>query len=301
MLSIFFIIDGQGLEAQTALLAATLVHHNRRRFRYIGYVADRHRPALSPALVQLMAQCGVELRRLPGPSTVWAKPYPHGNKILAAADPRDGSHSMFLDSDMICTAPLDLTALTHDRAIGVAPEGKPSWGQDMRRWSRVYEQFDMGLPVDRVTLTRGKRRQFLPYFNAGMIVFPEGPLARGQSFGELWLDTALIIDHVVPVANKRPWLDQISLPVTLKRFALDYILADEALNFSISNRTALGDEAPALVHYHRFGFLAQWARYQEAALAQTRKLAGRALFGQLLDQYGPYWNSQPVQAVAEVA
>ena len=299
MVTIFFIIDGTGLEAQAALLAATLRHHNTDRFRLIAYVPDRHRPHLNPDLVALMDRCGVDLRRLAVAASVWAKPYPHGNKILAATDRRGPGHAMFLDTDMICTAPLDLTGLLADRAVAVTPEGKPSWGKDMVRWQRVYDQFDLPLPPDRVTLARGKRREFLPYFNAGMILFPEGPLVQGQGFGDLWLDTALVIDHIVPVADKRPWLDQISLPVTLKRHGLDYVLAPEALNFSISKRTELGDEAPVLIHYHRFGFLADWPRFQQAALDQTRTLAGPALFARLQETYAPYWHSQP--ALAEIA
>ena len=51
MTAIFFIIDGAGLEAQAALLAATLAHHNGQRFRLIAYVPDRHRPHLEPARI----------------------------------------------------------------------------------------------------------------------------------------------------------------------------------------------------------------------------------------------------------
>ena len=239
------------------------------------------------------------MRRLAVAPTVWAKPYPHGNKILAATDTRGAGHAMFLDTDMICTGPVDLTGLLHDRAIAVTPEGKPSWGKDLVRWSRVYDQFDLPLPQDRVTLSRGKRRSFLPYFNAGMILFPEGPLDQGQGFGEMWLHTALVIDHIAPVAGKRPWLDQISLPVTLKRHGPDYVLAPEAMNFSVSLRAPLGDEAPCLMHYHRFGFLADWPRFQHAALDQTRAFAGDVLFGQLRDAYGRFWHNQP--ALSELA
>ncbi len=295
MLSIFFIIDGPRLEAQAALLAASLIHHNGPRHLLIGYVPDRHRMALNPAFKDLMARCNVDLRRLPGSPSAWAKPYPHGNKILAACDRRDTAHSLFLDTDMICAAPLDLSDRLDAMSILVAPEGKPSWGHDLSRWQRVYQHFDLDLPDERVTLARGRRRQSLPYFNAGMIAFPEGPLAQGQSFGELWLDTALVIDHVVPVAQKRPWLDQISLPVTLKRFGLGYRLAEEALNFSISNRQIEGAEAPTLLHYHRFGHLASWSHFRQAALEQTRALAGQALYAKLTESYAPYWHCEPAQ------
>ena len=299
MVTIFFIVDGHGLEAQAALLATTLAHHNQTRFRTIAYVPDRHRPHLNPDLVAVLGRCGVEMRRLAVAATVWSKPYPHGNKILAAADMRGTGHAMFLDTDMICVAPIDLTGLLHDRAIAVTPEGKPTWGKDLADWAQVYDQFDLPLPTDRVTLTRGKRRSFLPYFNAGMVLFPERPLVQGQRFGDLWLHTALIIDHVAPVRDKRPWLDQISLPVTLKRHGLDYVLAPEALNFSSQSRTDTGQDAPVLMHYHRFGYLADWPRFQQTALDQTRAIAGDTLFARLQDAYGAQWH-QPA-SLASVA
>lgn len=300
MTSIFFIIDGHGLEARAALLAATLSYHNGDRFHYVAYVTDHHRPILNPDLAALMQRCGVDLRPLPVSARPWAKPYPHGNKILAATDPRSGSHSVFLDSDIICAAPLDLTAVLGDRCIGAAPEGKPSWGKDIARWNRVYDHFDLPLPQDRIQLARGKQKAFLPYFNAGMIAFPNDPMVDGRRFADLWLDTALTIDHVVPVAMKRPWLDQISLPVTLKRFGLDYVLADESLNFSISDRTPLPSDSPVLVHYHRWMYLSNWPHLRDAALHQTRNVAGRKLYGALLDSYGDLWHSPALTQPTEV-
>ena len=131
MTAIFFIIDGPGLEAQAALLAATLAHHNGQRLRLIAYVPDRHRPHLNPALVAHPGRCGVGSRRLAIAPTVWAKPCPHGNKVLAATDTRGAGHAMFLHTDLICTGPVDLTGLLHDRAIAVTPEGKPTWGRTL--------------------------------------------------------------------------------------------------------------------------------------------------------------------------
>jgi hypothetical protein len=293
MISIFFVVDGMELEAQAALLAATLVHHNDDHFAYIGYVSPRHQQVLSPSFVQLMGRCRVELRPLPGHADLWASPFPHGNKILAASDKRNSSHSLWLDSDIICTAALDLADLISDRAIGVVAAGKPSWGKDNADWQRVYAYFDLPLPEDRVTLRRVKQLEFLPYFNAGMILFPEVPLDGARSFGELWLETALTIDHNVKVPSKRPWLDQISLPVTLKRFGLGYLLAKDALNYSISNRDQIGDEVTALVHYHRFPELALWDAYRRNALKQTAALAGEALFSSLSALYAEWWHCPP--------
>jgi hypothetical protein len=293
MITIFFIVDGTRLEAQVALLASTLVHHNADRFNYIGYVSQAHQPALNPSFTDLMDRCGVALRPLPAAVDAWAHPFPHGNKIRAATDRRSGTQSLWLDSDIICTAPLNLDRLIADRSIGVVAEGKPTWGKDLADWKTVHAHFGLPLPEDRVTLRRGKRRQVLPYFNAGVILFPEGPLVGDKSFGDLWLETALAIDHHVKVPKKRPWLDQISLPVTVKRFGLDYILAEDALNYSISHRAQIGDEVTTLIHYHSFSDLAAWDNRRQIALNQTAALAGDVLFRMLSSLYAEWWHLTP--------
>lgn len=248
----------------------------------------------SPALVTLMGLCGVELRRLPKPSRPWDKPYPHGNKILAALDSRGTSHSMFLDTDILCLSPLNLTPLMTDRAIAVVAEGRRSWGKDLDRWQRVYARFGLPLPDDRITLSRNRTIQFVPYFNAGMVLFPDAGLPHGQRFSQSWYDTAMTIDHEVRVAKKRPWLDQIALPVTLKRFDMGYILADEAFNFAASDRVLKPGERPVLLHYHRFGHLSNWPDQRQAALDQTRNIAGPALFAELAALYGGLWYAPPM-------
>jgi hypothetical protein len=291
MVAVFFIIDGTRMEAQVALLAATMVHHNGSAFTYFGYVPDTHAPHLNPDFEELMQRCGVELRPLPGPSDVWASPYPHGNKILAATDWRGAPHSLFLDSDIICTAPLDLTGLLEHRAIAAAPEGKPTWGKDMADWESIYGQFNLPLPTERITLARGRRRDYLPYFNAGMILFPEGTILNDRSFAEAWLETALTIDHLVVVKKKRPWLDQISLPVTLKRYGLGFRLAPEALNFSVQDRLPSSADSPTLIHYHSFRDLAVWDQYRQAALTQTAVIAGDRLFSSLSALNAQWWHA----------
>ena len=296
MVAIFFVVDGLTLEAQAALLAATLRHHNGTAHRYLGYVPAAHIPNLGPAFVSLMQRCGVELRRLPDGSRPWYKPYPHGNKLLAALDRRGSSHSMFLDSDILCLAPLDLSPPMLADAVTVVPEGRRSWGKDLERWERVYARFGLPLPQERITLSRARTMRFVPYFNAGMALFPEARLPHGRRFAEAWYDTALEIDHDVPVAKKRPWLDQIALPVTLKRFGLNYHLADEAYNFAASDRVLKPGEAPILLHYHRFGHLATWPNQRQAALDQTRAIAGPGLFSDLQAIYGHLWAAAPIQS-----
>ncbi len=125
------------------------------------------------------------------------------------------------------------------------------------RWERAYDHFGLPLPTARVRLLRGARPEHLPYFNAGLVAMPEAPGDDGKRFADHWLDTALAFDHRCAIANKRPWLDQITLPLTLARFGYTAHVLDESWNHSLSHRGTAIDATPDVhvLHYHRCMFL----------------------------------------------
>lgn len=256
-IAFLFVVEGARLEAQSLLLASSLRRHHPGAM-IIGY-----RPQTAeqpPSAVQAMFRAvGGLLSPLPSAQGLWRGAYPHGNKIIALAQPRDAAISVFLDTDMVMTAPLDANDLPRHGEIAVVPEGIQSWGKEEGRWERVYAHFGLEMPEERIRLLRGARRRSPPYFNAGFVAQRETDRVDGMTFGQLWSDTASRIDHEVGVGNKRPWLDQIALPVAMRRFGLRARIIDEAANFSISNGRALPDPfSPKILHYHRARFLRDW-------------------------------------------
>lgn len=256
-IAFLFVVEGARLEAQSLLLASSLRRHHPGAM-IIGY-----RPLAAeqpPLAVQAMFRAvGGILSPLPPAQGLWRGAYPHGNKIIALAQPRDAAISVFLDTDMVMTAPLDEGDLPKHGEIAVVPEGIQSWGKEEGRWERVYAHFGLEMPEERMRLLRGARRRSPPYFNAGFVAQRETDRVDGMTFGQLWSDTASRIDHEVGVGNKRPWLDQIALPVAMRRFGLRPRIIDEAANFSISNGRALPDPfLPKILHYHRARFLRDW-------------------------------------------
>lgn len=252
--SFLFVIDGPGLEAMSLLLAATLRRHHPQA-ALIAYASARSRDALAPLTRRVHDRLGVEIRPFDVAQGFWKKDYPHGNKLFACADRRDGDLAVFLDTDVVCVAPLPLGALTPGQVAAV-PEGVASWGKDGDRWERAYAHVGLPLPEDRVTLTRGRKRAFWPYFNAGLVAFPEAEIAPGLTFGEAWLATARDFDWNCKVAQKRPWLDQITLPLTIKAHGLGYEALPDTWNFSLSDREKVGRARKSFVlHYHRRRYL----------------------------------------------
>ena len=286
--SILFVVDGPGLEAQSLLLAASLAKHHpdRSQVALIAYVSPRSAGSLSEVTRTLYAQCGVQMQALPSADGIWAKPYPHGNKILACAAPRSSSRSLFIDTDTVCLAALTGLDLADPDAVALVPEGLPTWGKDADKWPRAYDFFNLPLPTERVQLTRGRQLEYLPYFNGGFVSFSDLPRpGSGENFAQSWLQTAIDFDRGCAIKGKRPWLDQITLPLTMQRFGFSYQVLPELWNFSIADRLRLHRAKKArLIHYHRFIYLKKldfYASFIDDAIACVPTDMVDALLAQL--------------------
>lgn len=255
-LTFLYVADGPRLQAQALILAASLqrVHPEAAQIAYLPAAGAADLPA---AVRETLAAFGAECRVLP-PKGGWRQPYPHGNKILALAEPRDTEVSVFLDTDMVVACAIDPADLPGPMEVSVVPEGILGWGKDATRWEVAYGHFGLSVPEERVQMLRGKRRLSPPYFNGGFVAMRDGDRVEGRTFGELWLDTARKFDWHVPVGGKRPWLDQASLPIAMARFGFRHRIIGERNNTSISNGRSFEGLDPAVIHYHRAGFLRLW-------------------------------------------
>jgi hypothetical protein len=269
-----FVVDGARLETQAVLLAASLRRCNPDA-ALIAYVSPVSNASMPACVRTAFKACGVECRVLPEHGGMWKRDYPHGNKLFALADQRDSKFSVFLDTDIIATKPMDMDDLPGPFEVSVVPEGVPSWGKSDDRWARAYAHYGMPVPTERVQLTRRKRLEFLPYFNAGFVALREEDHVDGKGFGRLWLETASDFDFNAKIGGKRPWLDQITLPLTMKRFGYRYKIVPTENNFSISDRVAEADADPVFMHYHRSRFLLNWPQWWAAKEAAFDAVASK--------------------------
>ncbi len=282
----YFVIDGDRLELQSIFLAATLRRHNPQA-RLLGYISPATRAALRPFTRTAYAAARLELSDLPTPGRLWARTYPHGNKLLAAAEPREGAVSVFLDTDMVAVGPLTEDALPGPGEVCVVPEGVASWGAKGDRWPRAYAHFGLPMPTEEVRLTR-RGRKFVPYFNAGFVAFRDDDRIAGKTFGQHWRDTASEFDHGAKIANKRPWLDQITMPLTMARFGYRYRVIDTMNNLTISKRLMQPDMDPRILHYHRGRYLMAWPHWPDVLDCATAAMSApeRSDFLAALDASG---------------
>ncbi|MDB4019682.1 hypothetical protein N9491_03615 [Planktomarina temperata] len=282
--NVFFVVDGPDIAASAALLATSIYDHNKDGVTQIAYVPNARWDTLPTSLRDVLDLCGVRIEKLPDAPVQWRRPFPHGNKILAAAQPRKGSYGLFLDSDMICIRPMDLCAIKDISTVAMVPENTPNWSLNQDRWKAVYGTFDIPLPTSTVRSVRDEKVDMLPYFNAGFVFFPEQAIKSGKTFGQLWMDTAYTIDNESPVGGKRPWLDQISLPVTIARYDMNYNAISDDYNFSINRRVYDSARVPCVLHYLRWRWIKEWP----PALKQFYRMEpilGHELYRRLMSDY----------------
>jgi hypothetical protein len=165
-----------------------------------------------------------------------------GHKLAALMLIGGPDLGLFLDTDMLAMgAPEPLPNSIAARVAG-------SNQHTAAVWKYVYESFDLAVPTaGPATVISGETTA--PYYNSGMISVP------GYLAGRLvatWIETAARIDAdpSVPLSSKRPWLDQLSLPIAAARLGLPIELLDPKWNFPAGWRTS-DHGMPILLHYRR--------------------------------------------------
>jgi hypothetical protein len=170
--------------------------------------------------------------------------YPIANKISAMAISTRGRWRIFLDTDILCTRPFSGDARL-DVAFGATPADRLTWGKHSGDWDRVYELFGLTTPAIRVK-TVSTHEDTPPYYNAGFVI-AEREVADALS--RVWLECAQVIDRHPAIPDKRPWLDQIALPVAVTRLGVPHHFLDQTFNCPGSAKSLSADTH--FCHYHR--------------------------------------------------
>ncbi|MEM8552578.1 MAG: hypothetical protein AAGF45_09370 [Pseudomonadota bacterium] len=257
--TLVFVAHGGVLEPQAALLAASL-HDAYVPAKVICRVMEpaNHWGALRPDVANFLDQCGVEIRPLRNRID---DAYPHGNKI-AALEGVSG-RAVFLDTDMLLMVPFS----THQRLLGVAaakPADVDTFSAGGGSWARVWSMFDRDVPAKIYTASISGET-IRPYFNAGFVMASDGDALAG-----MWTEVAKRIDAEPSIVNKRPWLDQIALPVAFAELGWPVDDLTDAFNYPC-HLADLGVMAPYFAHYHYTRVLAA----QPKLAHRTRRLMAK--------------------------
>ncbi len=272
--SIIFIVDYGKLEWQSICLAASIRAFVRDRdFEIIAYCPEERVDGLEDITKEWLAKFGVEIRPLDTGSD-YAPAYPHGNKILACAEARQSDYCLFMDTDMIFVRPTNLGPLFAAGGFCAARETNARWANEPGLWDRLYAN---NAPETRRDLAIFSNGRLAPaYYNAGFFGFDDNPVARKnrQRFGEVWRDISYQIDGDDAITEKRPFLDQISLPVAVAACGLTPTELSANYNTHIRFEPEAGPDVRVL-HYH--------SNMHGNLLRESRYIG---LLNQLLGHYG---------------
>ena len=268
-LTVFFIVEPPEYQVMACYLAASLREQFGDSVALVGYC-----PAPKLALVHeqvkvVLGQLGCEVR----PFEVEGRfdpPYPHGNKILATMEPRDTEFSCFMDSDILCLRPNEVANIVADNMVSLTPAAWMGWGdQDM--WGVIYDTVGLPVPDDRIKLMKQKAGEGkVPYFSSGLFSFPEQHrTADGKSFAQVWYEVAQAVDANPDIPQKRPYLDQMTLPLAIQKAGLGWNILPDAQHYILGGRSR-GEPLPEgrdiyTVHYRK------WPVLKEAKLSGLAK------------------------------
>lgn len=285
-ISIFYIVEPPRYSSLSAPLIASIRKYFAADVKLIGYCPSDKLGEIPDAIWELHAQNGAEIRGFDTQDR-WASPYPHGNKILAALDDRGTDYSLFLDTDIVFIAPVESDEYLSAGQVCASPATTISWGGD-EEWEIIYNHLGLKVPTERINLSRRRKRlTYLPYFNAGMIGFPE-LTSDGRRFADVWYDIALKIDDLSGIPEKRPYLDQMSLPPAIQASGMTWRRIEDDNQFILGGRIRgkpLPRETIKAIHYRYPEFLAeinQTKPAREILQAHCRNLDLRDL---LLDEH----------------
>lgn len=193
---------------------------------------------------------------------------PIGNKIIASAQKRDEKVSIFLDTDTAFLKEVCYMDVIDENKVSCVVAGGETWTKNKEDWVSLYKAANIPQPTEKVKLKNNVIS--FPYFNAGFVCFP-----NKSKFSEHWLELSKKIDQLGEVKNKRPWLDQVTLPLAIKSCNLKFKELDLIYNQDGNNPNPL-DPYTVLVHYHHS--------------MHVYKKGLNKIFSTLLAEYSPFSN-----------
>ncbi len=259
-LTVYFIVEPPEYQILACYLAASLRTQFGQSVALVGYCPAQKMDLLAPDVQSVLAKMDCEVRPMQVEG-MFDPAYPHGNKLIATLQPRDTEFSCFMDSDVLCIRPNDVENLIKPGHVCLTPAASMNWAKQTV-WDVVYGAAGMAIPDERFMLMKQKKgKPRVPYFSSGLFVFPEQHRnAEGKSFPQVWYDMARLLDTHDDIPNKRPYLDQISLPLAIQKSGLLWHKLPPEQHFILGGR-ARGEPLPNkgqgifTVHYRRWPIL----------------------------------------------
>lgn len=269
LLTFFFIVEPPKYQIMACYLAASIRENFGAQVAMIGYCPAHRMAEIDPDVRATLGRMGCEFRPMETAGR-FDPPYPHGNKMIAALQERESEFSCFLDSDILFLRPNDPANLIRAGHVSLTPAASMGWaGQEV--WTSIYATAGLPVPEERIRLmNQSKGKDRMPYFSSGLFTFPEHHRnAEGLRFPEVWLEVARLIEANPDIPAKRPYLDQMTLPLAIRKAGLDWNILPKEQHYILGGRKR-GEALPQdrdifAVHYRT------WEIVKEHGLSRLAK------------------------------
>ncbi len=235
----------------------------------VGYCPEQKLDTVQGDVRLVLDRLGCDLRTFVTEGR-FDPPYPHGNKLLATLEKRDTEFSCFMDSDVLCIRPNLVENISREGHVSLSKAASMNWAPQSI-WDQIYAICGMEIPEERFKLMKQKRgTEGIPYFSSGLFSFPESHRnAEGKTFPEVWMEVARMLDDAPDLPKKRPYLDQMSMPIAIRKAGLDWNILPDEQHFILGGRARgepLPDDRPIFTVHYR-----QWEILKEVGLSRLAK------------------------------
>lgn len=242
-LSISFVVHKGSLETQAVILASSLRYFNGDKYSLYACIPEEMGGIESGITTETKLNLKKLNVKLIEVKNHIGQDYMIGNK-LECLDCNSHPYRIFLDTDMLCCGSLKFPEI-EDGSVALKPADRNTcaWDEDM--WSLAYKKYtESVLEQEDYVISTAFREKMRPYFNAGMIA-----IKQVEGFSSTWIEIAKKLDKDTDFTQKRPWLDQLALPLAIKKRGLRVTCLTEYYNFPANIKPVAKDEG--IVHYHR--------------------------------------------------
>lgn len=258
-----FIVHSGSLEAQGVLLASSIrFHYGNEANIYIG--VPKHlggiNNGMSDATKYFLNNLSCRFFEVVNPI---GNDYLIGNK-LNCFPPNLKGIKIFLDTDTLLLKKLNLPKIPKD-TVAIKPADKKTYKWSDEDWKTAYLKYaDYSLTDQDYIYSTTFLEPMRPYYNAGVI------FSYSTTFEKEWGKMSLALDMDSSFEVKRPWLDQLALPLVLKKHDIEVIQLDENFNYP-GHLKDLPKILPEIIHYHQPNIIAQDHRLIDVVIKLLNK------------------------------
>lgn len=293
-LEIFYMCEPGRIEWQSVCLLASIRAFCLDDIGVTAYCSASRLDKLDRRTLDYHERAGVEIVPI-SPESAFSRANRPGhytrNKVVACAQRRDSDYSLFMDTDTLFIDKVSFKELFAPDCVHALPAYRsPTAGGHIpdSLWDKLYRKF--GLPTPQPSVKKriaGEDKLVMPYFNAGIILFPEKAAKTQAPFGETWLNVAREVDNDGLIPAQKVFLDQTTLPIAIAKAGYSYRPLHSGLNRGLRRTGQLSDARAntKIVHYHLGENL---LNFEDPDLLNQllREYTPYADFSELIDAYG---------------